>query len=103
MDEYLKEHRQWLDELMKKLGHTISTGLDEKILIHLGTTLFNDPKFVKWFMTHYDFSYNIIKNEPASIVNNKAVFVREYSFNGPTWIPFWTRVKRELKSWLKTI
>jgi len=99
------EERTTLDEIIRKMGTAQADAVDKKIIDHLARELFRDPRFVRWFKSHYDFS--IALNQPqyefGCDPTYHAVETRTYRFRGPDWVPFREKLRRKIRDVLRRL
>ena len=93
-----------LHEIIRKAVTAQADALDKKVIDHLTRDLFGDPRFMRWFKSHYDFHVAVdhtqteLKMPPPTgpAILPTLVGTRAYRFQGPTWIPFGERLKRRI-------
>lgn len=93
-----------LETAVRDLGSKLAKAEDKRITKHLSKTLFLDSHFQEWFKKHYDFC--ILMRGRVPEVGSKpikkgvifTVVTEGYAFEGPTWIPLKTRIRRRIRS-----
>ena len=93
-----------IEYMLSKAFKILGSNQDEAIKEHLINHLVKDERFLKWFKENYLFNINVHFGDSPFLKDESGKYYianRKISFNGPTWIPFWSRFKRKIMRFFK--